>query len=216
MQQDPEIPSNLVSVVEAILFASDRPLSIAEMADIVSRADEVLVPEASVENALHSVRNHLFDRGAGFELVEVGIGWELRTRAELASYVHVMYRKRPVRLSRAALEVLAIVAYRQPCTRADIDDVRGVDSSGTLRQLLERGLIRILGKADDVGRPLIYGTGPKFLEFFGLRSLADLPTLREFTELTEEHLVRLQELDETLQANRDGEPSEEQQEIPDA
>lgn len=216
MQQAPEIPSNLASVVEAILFAAERPLSAVEIADIISRADETLLEQACVERALEALRARLQDAASGFELVEVGIGWEFRTRAELAGYIHVMYRRRPVRLSRAALEVLAIVAYRQPCTRADIDDVRGVDSSGTLRPLLDRGLVRILGKADDVGRPLIYGTGPKFLEFFGLRSLSDLPTLREFTELTEEHLVRLQALDETLQANRDGEPSEEQQEIPDA
>jgi segregation and condensation protein B len=196
-----EIPANLPAIVEALLFAADRPLSAGELADLVGRADEIVVPLFAIEEALAELADRLGACGAGVELAEVAGGWELRTRPALSPYVHVLYRRRPVRLSRAALEVLAIVAYRQPCTRADIDEIRGVDSSTSLRQLLERGLVRLLGKADDVGRPLIYGTGPKFLEFFGLRSLAELPTLREFTELTEEHLVRVQELDETLRAN---------------
>jgi segregation and condensation protein B len=115
--------------------------------------------------------------------------------------VHVLFKRKPQRLHRAGLEVLAIIAYRQPVTRPEIDDIRGVDSSNTLRQLLERNLIRILGKSDEVGRPLIYGTTSEFLAFFGMQNLAELPTLREFTELTEEHMVKLQALDQTLNAN---------------
>ena len=96
-----------------------------------------------------------------------------------------------MRLSRAALETLAIIAYRQPLTRPEVDDLRGVDCGGVLKLLLERGLVKIIGKKDEPGRPLLYGTTSAFLELFGLKSLRDLPTLRQFTELTEESQVVL-------------------------
>ena len=97
-----------------------------------------------------------------------------------------LLQAKPVRLSRAQLETLAIVAYRQPVTRPEIDEVRGVDSGSALKVLLERELLRMLGRKDDVGRPVLYGTSSAFLEFFGLKSLRELPALREFTELSEE------------------------------
>jgi len=109
-----------------------------------------------------------------------------RTNAKYAPFIRDLTKQRPVRLSRAQVETLAIIAYRQPVTRPEIDDVRGVDSGPVLKVLLERDLVRILGKRDEVGRPLIYGTTNGFLEFFGLGSLKDLPTLQEFTELNDE------------------------------
>jgi segregation and condensation protein B len=102
--------------------------------------------------------------------------------------VRELTSERPVRLTRAQVETLAIVAYRQPVTRPEVDDIRGVDSGATLKLLLERDLLRILGKKDEPGRPILYGTTSAFLEFFGLKSLKDLPTLREFTELSDESL----------------------------
>ena len=111
---------------------------------------------------------------------------QLRTAPHSAPYVQKLLQAKPVRLSRAQLETLAIVAYRQPITRPEIDDIRGVDSGGTLKMLLERGLLRILGKKEEPGRPMLYGTTREFLEFFNLRDLRDLPTLREFYELSEE------------------------------
>src|SRR6185295_9785573 len=102
------------------------------------------------------------------------------------SFIREAAGKKPVRMSRAQLETLAIVAYRQPNTRPEVDDVRCVDSGAALKTLLDRELVRILGKKDEPGRPLLYGTTPQFLEFFGLKSLKDLPTLREFTELTDD------------------------------
>jgi segregation and condensation protein B len=192
---------HLLAAVEAILLAADRPLTSAELAELATRVDEVEVPEAWIEQVLAVLVQRYSGQDRGFHLMRLGAGWEFRTRGAYADYVHALYRRRPVRLSRAALEVLATVAYRQPCTRADIDEIRGVDSSGVLRQLLERELIRIIGKSDDVGRPLIYGTTPRFLAFFGLSALSDLPPLREFTELSEDHLVRLQALEETLVRN---------------
>jgi segregation and condensation protein B len=105
---------------------------------------------------------------------------------QYAPFVRELSAEKPVRLTRAQVETLAIVAYRQPVTRPEIDDIRGVDSGATLKLLLERDLVRILGKKDEPGRPMLYGTTGQFLEFFGLKSLKDLPTLKEFTELTDE------------------------------
>lgn len=191
-----------VAAIEALLFASSDPLSADALRDLLSSAEEVPVALDRVDTALEALRARYAGEGAGIQLVEIGGGWEFRTRAELADYVRQLFKQPPVRLTRAALEVLSVVAYRQPCTRADVEDIRGVDCSRVLRALLERGLIRIIGKADDIGRPLLYGTSPQFLEFFGLNSLGELPTLREYTELTEEHVVRLQEFDATLAATR--------------
>lgn len=197
------------AALEALLFAADRPLGAEEIAQAATSARELEVDAAEVRRALGVLRDALdADPHRGFELVEIAGGWQLRTRPEHADLIHALYRKKPVRLSRAAMETLAIIAYRQPCTRADIDEIRGVDSSSTLRQLLERDLVRILGKADDVGRPLLYGTTDTFLAFFGLPALSALPTLREFTELTEDHVVKLQAWEEALRppGSPDGEP----------
>lgn len=202
------IPPHFPGAIEALLFASSEPLSIDVLAQALSTADDVPVAPAAVEAALELVAARYAGEGRGVQLVEVGGGWEFRTCAAQADYVRQLYKRPPVRLSRAALEVLSVVAYRQPCTRADVEDIRGVDCSRILRALLERGLIRIIGKADDIGRPLLYGTSPMFLEFFGLNSLGELPTLREYTELTEDHVVRLQEYDETVAATVERESAE--------
>ena len=194
--------TDLSAALEAILFAAERPLSLLELSEVIRAVEEVTIEPESIEALLVGIRERLASEGRGFDLVPVAGGWEFRTRASFADYVHVLFKRKPQRLHRAGLEVLAIIAYRQPVTRPEIDDIRGVDSSNTLRQLLERNLIRILGKSDEVGRPLIYGTTPEFLSFFGMQTLAELPTLREFTELTEEHMVKLQALDQTLNANQ--------------
>ena len=126
-------------------------------------------------------------------------GFQFRTHPDNSEYVQRLVVGRPVRLSRAQLETLAIVAYRQPVTRPEIDDIRGVDSGSTLKVLLDRSLIRVLGKKEEPGRPLLYGTSKEFLEFFNLSELRDLPTLREFHELTEESLREVEALDQAGQ-----------------
>jgi segregation and condensation protein B len=125
--------------------------------------------------------------GRGIELAVVAGGYQFRSAPSSAAFVRDFVAQKPVRLTRAQLETLALVAYRQPITRPEIDEVRGVDSGSAVRVLLERSLIKILGRKDEPGRPLLYGTSPHFLEFFGMKSLKDLPTLREFAELTEEN-----------------------------
>src|SRR6185369_2464930 len=142
------------------------------------------IDKKRVEELVEEIRSDFQHRGV--RLDEVGDGFAFRSNPAYSEYVRGYLSLRPVRLSRAQLETLSIVAYRQPITRPEVDDVRGVDSGAVLKSLLERDLVRIIGKKDEPGRPLLYGTTGIFLEFFGLKGLGDLPTLREFTELTDE------------------------------
>jgi segregation and condensation protein B len=170
--------SHLQGLLEALIFASDKPMKDREVARLAS-APVKLVRELLAElKAVYATRGIVLDEVAG--------GWLFRTSVQYAPFVREMSAEKPVRLTRAQVETLAIAAYRQPITRPEIDDIRGVDSGATLKLLLERDLLRIMGKKDEPGRPLLYGTTTQFLEFFGLKSLKDLPTLKEFTELSDE------------------------------
>lgn len=175
--------SELKPIVESLLFVSDVPLR----CERISEALEVERP--LIRQALEELVADYRDARRGFVLQEVAEGYQFRTRPEYSDWILRLTKTRPVRFSRAALEALAIIAYRQPVTRAEVDYLRGVDSGGVVKTLLERHLIRILGKKDVPGKPLIYGTTREFLEFFGLRDLASLPTLKEFSELTPEDLA---------------------------
>jgi len=170
----------LKSVVEALLFAAPGPVRAEQLALAAG------VDPAGVTKVLSALDEEYRLHGRGFVLVELSEGFQLRTRPQHAEYIRRLHSSRPARMSRAALETLAIIAYRQPVTRADIEYLRGVDSGGVIKSLLDKRLVRIAGKMDVPGRPLLYGTGREFLEFFGLRSLNDLPGLKEFTELTGE------------------------------
>ena len=172
------VRSHLKGVLEALVFASEHPLPARELARL-ARADLRVVKSILAELVEEYLRR-------GFRLDEVAGGYIFRTSPLFAPFVREQVAKKPVKMSRAQIETLAIVAYRQPITRPEIDDVRGVDSGAVLKSLLERELVRILGKKDEPGRPMLYGTTASFLEFFGLKALGDLPTLREFTELTDE------------------------------
>lgn len=169
---------HLRGLLEALVFASDSPIAPKDLAKLAHAEVK------NVREALGELQVEYATRGV--HLDEVAGGWVFRTSPKYAPFVRDLTKQKPVRLTRAQVETLAIIAYRQPITRPEIDDVRGVDSGPVLKLLLERDLVRILGKRDEVGRPLIYGTTGQFLEFFGLKSLKDLPTLREFTELSDE------------------------------
>ena len=162
-----------------MIFAADKALTTQQLRRITGSSG------AAIESALARSRE-LFG-STGIELVSVGGGHHFRTDPQHAHWVRQLFGARPQRLTRPMLEALAIIAYRQPVTRPEVEDIRGVDCGGTLRLLLERNLIRIIGKKEDVGRPLLYGTTKHFLEFFQLRDLKGLPTLREFAELSEDH-----------------------------
>ncbi|MCP4804487.1 MAG: SMC-Scp complex subunit ScpB [Proteobacteria bacterium] len=174
-------PEFTTAAVEAVLFVADRPLELAEICQLMGELGEEVVL-----GALSTLRDGYLRRGAGIRLHEVAGGYQLRTAAQASPWVAAVHGARPFRLSKAAVETLSIVAYRQPVTRAEVDEIRGVDSGGILRSLLERKLLRVMGRKDDPGRPLLYGTSPEFLEVFGLRDLSDLPTLRDLRELRQD------------------------------
>lgn len=171
---------NLKAIVESLLFASDIPLTIDKIKSILDIQDR----QAAL-NALTSLAQEYESQKRGFFLSEVAGGYQLRTRPEYRQWVRRMKQTRPARLSRAAMETLAIVAYKQPVLRSDVEHLRGVDSGGTLRTLLERGLIRVLGRKPLPGRPMVYGTSKRFLEIFDLKELSELPTLKDLNELGE-------------------------------
>ena len=165
-------------VIEALLFAADRPIA----AERLALAAEVSLDE--VRAALDDLAREKNGVGA-LQLVEVAGGWQFVTKAPFAPFIRRLRDEKKSRLSRAAFEVLAIVAYRQPVTRGDIDALRGVDSGGPLNFLLERKLVAPGARKDAPGRPWLFQTGPLFLEQFGLKSLDDLPDLAEFAALEE-------------------------------
>lgn len=172
-------PVQLKHLVEALIFAADRPLTVQRLRQL-TRVGDV----RRLEQALAELSEDYCERG--LVLQQVSGGYQFRTRTQFSAWVQQLIAGRPVRLSRAQLETLAIIAYRQPITRPEIDDIRGVDSSATLKLLIDRMLIRVLGKREEVGRPMLYGTTKEFLDFFSLGDLRELPTLREYSELTAE------------------------------
>ncbi len=162
------------AILESLIFVSDSPLTIDYLMQIL--------PEFSKEAILEGIRQIKDDYEKdfkGIELVEVAGGYQFRTKPKISQWIIRLKKVKPVKLSRSALETLAIIAYRQPITRPAIEEIRGVDSGWVIRNLLEKGLIKITGRKDIPGRPIIYGTTKAFLELFGLNTLSDLPTLRE-------------------------------------
>ncbi len=168
----------LIGIIEALIFASEKPLTEDEIKRIVPD-----IPPKEIRGALADLKKIYEEGSGGISIVEVAGGYQFRTRSEFSEYIKTMLEEKPKRLSRAALETLAIVAYRQPIVRSDVERIRGVDSGGVLKILLERNLVRILGKKDVPGKPLLYGTTKDFLETFGLKDLKSLPTIREMGTL---------------------------------
>jgi segregation and condensation protein B len=172
----PTDETRLQSIVESLLFASDRALGVADLKRLLNERDG-----KRIGAALEALRERRAD--SGIQLISAAGGWQLRTHPANGAWVAKLVAGRPQRLSRAMMETLAIVAYRQPITRPEIDEIRGVDCGPVLRTLLDRSLVRVIGKKEEVGRPLLYGTTPEFLKTFSLRDLTELPTLRDFHEL---------------------------------
>ena len=169
---------SLKTIVESLIFVHDHPLSLDRLATILEEHER-----ADIRSALEELVEEYAASGRGIVLVQVAGGYQLRSRPEHADYIRRLTKTKGVKFSQSALETLAIIAYRQPVTRAEVEYLRGVDSGGVLKTLLEKKLLRILGKKDVPGKPLIYGTSRDFLELFGLKDLASLPTLKEIQEL---------------------------------
>jgi len=177
----------LSRVIEALLFSAQKPLSIREITTAIKSAEGddspnefARVREAEVAAAIEQLRTEYVEQGGVFQLIEKAEGWQLATDPKYAPWVRQLFpAPKPARLSAPALETLAIIAYRQPITRADVEAVRGVNIDGVLQTLMERGLVKIAGRAEIPGRPLLYETTQFFLDHFGLRDLDELPNVEE-------------------------------------
>lgn len=172
---------NLPRILEALLFASNEPLTLAKLTEILT---EDGMEASDVKEGLAVLNEQLRDRAV--EVREVAGGYQLRTRPEMGEWLSRLEAAKPARFSRPAMETLAIVAYRQPATRAEVEEVRRVDCGGVMKSLLEKELVKVVGKKDVPGRPLLYGTTQNFLEVFGLQSLAQLPNLKDLDEILAE------------------------------
>ncbi|MEM7136892.1 MAG: SMC-Scp complex subunit ScpB [Myxococcota bacterium] len=180
-----ETSSVLKNVLESLIFVADKPVSAKRLA---RTAHATLAEVQPLLDELVADYQH-----RGVRLYFIAGGYQFRSASDSSEFVKSFVAPRPLRLTRAQLETLAIVAYRQPITRPEVDEVRGVDSGSSLRMLAERSLVKTLGRKDEPGRPLVYGTTARFLEFFGLSTLQDLPTLQEFSDLTDEHKALFEE-----------------------
>ena len=169
---------DLKNIIESLLFVADEPLNVERLKKIIPQTDS-----RQIRQAMSDLASEYDARKTSFYLSEVAGGYQLRTRPAYTEWIRRLVQPKPARLSRAALETLAIIAYKQPVLRSDIEHIRGVDSGGVLRLLMERKLIRILGRKEIPGRPLIYATPKLFLEVFGLKDLKELPTPQEIEAL---------------------------------
>jgi len=173
--------AELQAILEALLFVSPEPMSLVRLTSLIGS-----VPKTEVIEALRNLGHALEQEERGVRLAEIAGGYRLVTKQEYAPWIKRLDKtKTAAKLSRSALESLAIIAYKQPLVRAEIEEIRGVETSGVLRTLLERKLVRIVGRKEVPGRPIMYGTTKFFLEHFGLSDLSQLPPLREFKELSE-------------------------------
>ena len=179
---------NVKAVIEALIFASDAPLALEKI--------RIILPEVEkneIKEALDKIILEYDERQSGIYLQEVAGGFQFRTRPELSPWVKKLKSTKPHSLSPAAMETLAIVAYKQPIVKSEIESIRGVDVGAPLKGLLDKKLIRIVGRKDVPGKPIIYGTTRKFLEVFNLKDLMDLPNLRELKELNQQQEIVEQE-----------------------
>jgi segregation and condensation protein B len=206
---------SLIRVIEALLFSAQKPLAIREITAAIRGAEDdefgsnefTRVKEAEVAAAREQLKIAYIEQGRAFQLTEKAEGWQLATDPSFAKWVRQLFpAPKPARLSAPALETLAIIAYRQPITRADVEAVRGVNIDGVLQTLMERGLVKIAGRAEIPGRPLLYETTQFFLDHFGLRNLDELPNVEELRKrnLPVARVVAPPESPESTQAGTTG------------
>jgi len=172
-----------ISIIDALIFASETPLPAQRIKQIIEEVSHEEITVAEIHSVIDAINSINREPQRGFYLQEVAGGYQLRTRPAFAPWIRRLRKSRTMRMTQSSLETLAIVAYRQPVIRAEIEKIRGVDSGGIIKNLLERNLIKIVGRKNVPGRPFMLGTTKKFLEVFGLEKLADLPTLKDFENL---------------------------------
>lgn len=173
---------HLATLIEGMLFVAEQPLSLVELLAACSAA-EIPITEESVHNAIHDLEKRYASEDYSFRIVEISGGYQLLTKPEIAPYLRrVIVQKEQRKVSKAMLDVLAIVAYRQPITKPEIEQIRGVNCDYALTKLLEKNLVEISGRAEAPGKPLLYRTSTTFLQYFGINSLSDLPKVSELPE----------------------------------
>ncbi len=180
-----EIDAELAQVIEALIFAAEQPISAATIAEVCKTVTALAPPsEDRIEAIIETLNTAYAETGRAFRIHRWAGGYRMATVSDVAPYLQVLYAERGTRrLSKSLLETLSVVAYQQPVSKSQIDFVRGVDTGYALKKLMEQDFIRIVGRAEGVGRPLLYGTTNRFLERFALHHLEDLPKLREIEEL---------------------------------
>ncbi|MEW6194746.1 MAG: SMC-Scp complex subunit ScpB [Bacteroidota bacterium] len=208
-----------ISVIEALIFASDDPLQPKEIIDSIKEIDgsDVEITEEDIEKTVDDLNAKYDQQESAFTILKIAHGYTFATKPNHAKYVgYLSTEKSKRRLSQAALETLAIIAYKQPLTKPELEMIRGVNSDYTLNTLLEKNLITIQGRADTVGRPLLYITTDEFLKYFGLRNITDLPKPREIEEimkdedfLEQKRRIMMNEVEENLEAELESESSNE-------
>ena len=187
----PDMPE-LEKIVEALIFASDTPLSARKIKEILEKDSE-----KEIRQAISAMKKNYVKNDSPLEILEVAGGFQIVTRAEYASWIKQLYRSRAAgHLTQRALEAMAIIAYKQPLTKQEVEGIRGVNSDGVIKTLLERNLITISGRVKAPGNPLLYSTTKTFLEYFGLKSIKDLPKLKEIDELLKSDEQFLESLDQ--------------------
>jgi len=171
-------PSEAKSIIEAVLFAADRPVSADQFVALVE------LDSNAIEQLIRELQREYDETGRSFQIVEIANGFQICTRNEFADWIRKFYTSEvSSRLSISALEALSIIAYKQPVTRSEIEEIRGVDSDSVIHTLLERNLIKIIGRKQAPGKPMIYGTTMEFLMHFGLRDLSELPSIDEIERM---------------------------------
>jgi segregation and condensation protein B len=170
--------NQLRKVLEALLFVSDQPLSLETVKAVIDEN----VSDEDIRKAVEEISQEYIQRDSPMEVRFIAGGWQFSTKKEFGAWIKRLYKeKTTLKLSNSALETLSIIAYKQPITRSDIEQIRGVETTGVLETLLERKLVRIAGRKETIGRPLLYGTTQEFLKHFGLSHLSELPSLEEIT-----------------------------------
>lgn len=173
--------------IESLIFAADRPISADEIQDCLELTFETLIPIPDILESIQDIGHRYRDDHFSFELIEIAGGHQFMTKPAYHGAVHTFLKQNSrKRLSVAALETLAIIAYKQPVTKSELESIRGVSCDYSIQKLLEKELIAITGRSETVGKPLLYGTSEKFMDYFGMKSLQDLPKLRDFKAVDEE------------------------------
>lgn len=241
MRLDYTDPASLKDIVEALIFATDEPLSAQDMRSLIldepmkrviptdtgeapvadmfnppaeeeqKKSKKTVLDLAVIREAVNLLNAELEDTGRPYRIVEIAGGYQFATMPTLSMYVSRLYKERSRRrLSSASLETLAIIAYKQPVSKSDVENIRGVNCDEVLKSLLEKNLVTITGRAESVGRPLLYGTTDEFLRQFGLASMKDLPKPREIEEMLKEESVKATTLDEAASEYVDSDADKEE------